>query len=489
MSLGPSWFRAPLLTWLLVSGAPLVSQEPELSERLYRSGERAYAARSYDEAFETWNQLLKQAPTSSQAAQALYQMARHHAEVAQAPDLALPLLDRLRTEHMASPVAADGILLRGRILARRARKPADLKEAMAEFNRVVDLFPTHGTIPQAHLALGQAHLAQGALGRALEQLTEVQRWDRNTPEAAQAMLLTAEVLDLAGDLNGCLRQLQSVRNRFPDLPEAKEAEWRLNVRVKHRLLRPPLKSEGLWPEGRTKWLKTPTLMATGPDGVLFIYQQDLDQAFRLEAGQLVATGPQVKDAKALFVTPAGKVGLVSSKLGIVREDASAPTLLGNLGNPSGACLDLWGNVWVADAKAGSLGLFLPDGTSRSLPSPSLTALAPLPGGAMLAASDANRTLQVLDASGQPKASWPYGKDLPAGFKYVVALATDPTGHAAALVDGDFEGIVVWGPNGQVLRQATYKQLGISGRFRALAFDRLGGILLADRSNDVLVRLQ
>jgi hypothetical protein len=83
---------------------------------------------------------------------------------------------------------------------------------------------------------------------------------------------------------------------------------------------------------------------------------------------------------------------------------------------------------------------------------------------------------------------PYGKDLPAPFKAVVALASDPLGHVAALVDGDFEGVAVWGPDGALLRSATYKSLGLSGKFRAIAMDRQGSLILADRSNDLLIRL-
>ena len=71
---------------------------------------------------------------------------------------------------------------------------------------------------------------------------------------------------------------------------------------------------------------------------------------------------------------------------------------------------------------------------------------------------------------------------------MLALASDPLGHVAALVDGDFEGVVLWGPDGAVLRSATYKTLGLSGKFRALAMDRQGALILADRSNDLLIRL-
>jgi len=104
------------------------------------------------------------------------------------------------------------------------------------------------------------------------------------------------------------------------------------------------------------------------------------------------------------------------------------------------------------------------------------------------ASDATRSLMFLDAQGQTRFSVPYGKDLPAPFKYVVALAADPLGHVAALVDGDFEGVAVWGPDGALLRSASYKTLGLSGKFRAIAMDRQGALILADRSNDLLIRL-
>jgi hypothetical protein len=84
---------------------------------------------------------------------------------------------------------------------------------------------------------------------------------------------------------------------------------------------------------------------------------------------------------------------------------------------------------------------------------------------------------------------PYGKELPTPFKYVLALCSDPLGHVAAIVEGgDFDGVVLWGPDGAVLRSATFKALGISGKFRAIAIDRQGGLILADRSNDLFIRL-
>ncbi len=466
----------------------LSAQDGDLAERLFHSGERAYAAKSYPEALETWGQLLQQAPQSTFAARALLRMAQHQMSVEQKPEAALPILERLKTEHIKTPWAAEALLMRGQILASQARKVQDLREAIGEFNRVVDLFPDHPAVQSARYHLGLAAKLQGQWARALQHFTEVIRLDPTSSVAPQAQFQAAELLDVMGDLQGCLRLLQGVRNRFPQSPEALEAEWRIAVRVKHRLQRPPLISTGPWPQGKVKWLKTPTLLAMGPLGEPCIYQDDLDQAFILRGTELAPLGAPSKSAKAMTLNPAGTPWLVSAKTGITSVQGVAPILSPSLPAPTGAFLDGWQNLWVSDAKTPAITLVAADGTSRTLPSPAAAAMAPLPTGGAVVASDANRSLLFLDATAQPRLTVPYGKDLPDPFKYVLALCTDPTGNVAAIVDGDFEGVVVWGPDGALLRQATFKALGLNGKYRAIALDRQGGILLADRSNDLLIRL-
>ena len=158
-------------------------------------------------------------------------------------------------------------------------------------------------------------------------------------------------------------------------------------------------------------------------------------------------------------------------------------------SPSGRAQDGWGNLWISDARSQAIQVLPPEGGApRSVPIAGTVALAPLSTGGVVAASDSSRALLFLDAEGQTRITVPYGKDLAAPFRTVLALASDPLGHVAALVDGDFEGVVLWGPDGAVLRSATYKTLGLSGKFRALAMDRQGALILADRSNDLLIRL-
>lgn len=468
-------------------GPVLTGQEADLAEKMFRSGERAYAAKSYAEAFETWNQLIKAAAGSDYAAMAQLRMARHQWEVEKKPEAALAILDRVKAEHLKDGYAADAMLMRGSLLAAQARKPADLREPVAEFNRVLDLYPDHPAVAETRFQLGMAWRDQGNARKALAEFVEAYRQDPSGPAAPRALLEAGECLDRMGDLPGCLRMLQRIRNLAPRSPEAEEAGWRINLRVKHRVFRPTPRSEGPWPAGKVKWLKTVTLMAA-TDGEFLLYQDDLGQASLLRKGELIPVGPKVPGAKAMLAGPGGVPWLAQPKTAIVREDGAAPLPIPGVSAPSGMFLDRWGTVWLADAKNPQLTFLGADGQARTVPSPALNALAPLRDGA-IAASDANRTLLILDASGQPKAQIPYGKDLPAVFRYVLALATDPTGNVAGLVEGgDFDGVVVWGPDGTVLRYATFRALGVSGKFRSLAFDREGGLILADRSNDVLIRL-
>jgi TolA-binding protein len=478
--------RPALFAVALQMGAMAVGQDMDVAERLFRSGERAYAANSQAEALETWNQLLAQDPRSPFAAQALFRLASHYAE-SKTPQAAFPFLDRLKADHIRTPWAADGMLLRGTLLAQAARRPQDLRDAMAEFNRVLDLFPDHPATADANYHLGLAWRDQGQPGRALQHFLEAARIDPRSAIAQAATLQAAEALDLGGDLQGCLRMLQRIRNYAPQSAEAQEAAWRIAVRVKHRILRPALRSTGPWPSGKVKWLKTPTMLATGPGGELFIFQDDLDQAFVLRGSELAPAGPLAKNAKAMTIGPTGSPWLVVARQPILREEGA----LGTAGPaaPGGAFVDRWGTLWLSDSKNPALLLLSPDGASRSLPSPTAVALAPLPGGGSVLASDSNRSLHFLNSQGQPLLTVPYGKDLPGPFRNILSLASDPLGHIAAIVDGgDFEGVVLWGPDGQVLRSATFKALGISGKFRSIALDRQGGIILADRSNDILIRL-
>lgn len=471
----------------LLAGFILGAQDADLAEKLFLSGERAYTAKAYSEALETWSQLLQQAPKSPFAAQALWRMARHQLDVEKKPEAGMPFLEKLKAEHIKTPWAAEAMLQRGVLLAGKARKLPELKEAVAEFNRVVDLFPEHPALQGAQFQLGLAARRQGQWGRSLQHFTEVLRLDPATALAPKALLQMAEIRDIQGELNACLRLLQAVRTQHPGTPEANEAAWRISVRLKHRIQRPPLKSEGPWPAGKVKWLKSPILLAMGQDGELFVFQDDLDRAFLLKDGNPVGVGAVAKNAKAMTLGPNGQPWLVSSKAGLVKDDGAA-TLLPNLGTPTGAFLDAWENLWVSDAKAGGITVVAADGNIRSIPSPSAAGMAPLPGGGAVLASDANRELLFLDATGATRLKLVYGKELPAPFKYVIALGTDALGHVAALVDGDFEGVVLWGPDGTLLRFATYKSLGISGKFRAVLPDRQGGLLLADKSNDLLIRL-
>lgn len=481
--------RLPLSAWALcVAFSPVVAQDADLAERLLRSGERAYAAKSYKEALDTWAQLIQSAPKSDQAAQALLALARHQAQVEGRLEAALPPLDRIKAEHMKSSVAAEALALRGEILAQQARRPGDLKDAIAEFNRVLDLFPDRPAATDALAGLARAARDQGQWGLALSRFLEAYRTAPEGPRAARCLLEGAELMDLQGDLPGCLRTLQRIRTQWPQAPEAAEAAWRLQLRVRHRLQKPALRFEGVWPAQKAKWLKTPTLLALTAAGDLLVYQNDLDRTSVIRQGEALPVGPVAPSAKALLAGPGESVTLISSKLGLVREAGVTP--LPSLGAPTGAFSDRWGTLWISDAKVAGLTLLGTDGAARTLPTPSAVALAPHPAGGAVLAADGNRALLVVGPEGQTLLNIPYGKDLPSAYRSVVALATDGAGQVAALVEGgDFgEGVVIYGPDGAVLRFATFKGLGVTGRITALALDRQGGILLCDRRNDTLLRL-
>ncbi len=249
--------------------------------------------------------------------------------------------------------------------------------------------------------------------------------------------------------------LQSLRNRFPDTDESREAEWRIKVRVKqrHPETRPALPGplarraaevaqdadpSGHRPRGRALHLPGRPGPGRPPEG--------RPARRRGPAGE----GRQGHGGHPFRPDLAGHPGRPGQgrRAGPRAVPGSLRRRPGRLGQPLGG-----------DAKAQAIEVIPPEGPARQVPLAGAAALAPLPTGGVVAASDASRNLVFLDAQGLVRNTVPYGRDLPAPFKYVVALASDPLGHVAALVDGDFEGVALWGPDGALLRSATYKSPG------------------------------
>src|ERR1035438_1948866 len=87
------WFRPALaLLCALPAVAQVQPQDGDLAERLYRSGERAYTAKAYKEALDTWGQLLQTSPRSEFAPLVLLRLAQHQVEIEHKPEAAMPFL-------------------------------------------------------------------------------------------------------------------------------------------------------------------------------------------------------------------------------------------------------------------------------------------------------------------------------------------------------------------------------------------------------------
>ena len=474
---------APILAFAAALGAR--AQDAGLAERLYRSGERAFAAKSYQEALDTWTQLAQVAPRSDYTPQALLQMAQYQAGAHQ-PDKAMPLLDRIKADYLATRWAAPALLLRGQILAAKAKGPEGLPEAYAEFNRVLDLFPDSPAAPRALVELGRAALASGDATRALGFFTEAYRAHPDAEVAPAAMLEAAQAMDARGDLEGALRLLERVKLSAPDSPEAKEAAWRLTALVRLRLLKPPFKMDGPWPKGQQKWLHTPTLLALDADGQALVYQKDLGGLFAIAGAEAKPLNLVGTDAVAILRGSDGQPWLLTDA-SLVKP--SGPSPVAGLSHLRGAALDRWNRLWVADSRTPALTVLSPDGKVNAVQGLPLDALVATRDG-MAGASDQAKKLLLMSADGKVKKEIPYGFGLGAPYKECVALAADPLGDLAVLTSGgDFgDGVAVYGPDGALLRQARFSDLGLNGRFVSCFIDRGGGVVLADRRNDTLFRL-
>jgi len=310
--------RLPLV---LIAVPALYAQDADLPERLFRSGERAYATHAYAEALDTWNQLIQQAPTSPFAAHALMNLARHQMEVAKQPDAALALLERIKTEHLKSPWAAEAMLLRGRILASRSHAAG----AQGGRGRIQtgwwNLFPDHPCVQQARFELGQGFRLLGQWAGRCRATWKPCGWIPPPPWPGRPSCRRPKPWTSWATPPAVCACCRRCATGSPRPRKARKPCGGSRCGSSSGCRNPPCAPWASGPKA-AEVAQDPTLLATGPAGELYLFQDDLDQASLLKDGQLTPAGPPVKSARAMVASGA-QVWLVTRQ-GVTREGVVLP---------------------------------------------------------------------------------------------------------------------------------------------------------------------
>lgn len=227
---------ARVLVWmsaatLLASVAVLGAQasDEDVAKRQLESG-RAFARQgNYAEALKDFRAVADTHATSSVADNALLEIARYYLDIAGNTKDAATAVDTILKNYATSDSAPDAYVLAGRLALARSHQPADLDAALANFERVLRLFPNSDVVPRSLVLAADTLFYAGRLNDALVNLGRVELEYPNDAAAADAHLAAGRVLLALGDPIAAMEELQQVRNSWSGTPQAADALARITL--------------------------------------------------------------------------------------------------------------------------------------------------------------------------------------------------------------------------------------------------------------------
>jgi len=219
--------RLLTLGCLAVFAGAVAAQGPppdeEIARRQLESGRSFARQRNYAEALKDFRAVAETHASSSVADNALLEIARYYLDIVGDAKEAGAAVDTILKKYATSDSAPDAYLMAGRLALARSRQSADLDTALANFDRVLRLFPGSDAVPRSLHLSGETLWYAGRYEDALANLGRVEVEYPANAAAADAYLTAGRVLVSLGDPLSAMEELQQVRNRWPNSPEAATA--------------------------------------------------------------------------------------------------------------------------------------------------------------------------------------------------------------------------------------------------------------------------
>jgi len=426
----------------MTTGTVIAQSPEELARRTLESGRSFLRSRNYGEAEKDFLSVLERYPSSSFADDALLELAIYQLQIVRDPDAAGARANQLMKTYSGSDSAPMAQVILGRVKLANGLAPEQINAAVADFDRVPRVFPGTDAVPAAMYFGGEAMRLGGDREQAIRRFTDLATQFPNSIWTADALLGSAVSLTRAGQPARAIEQLQRVRNRFPNTPEATTAlQWNT---VLYRL-----------------YVRTPA-----------------QPAFAFSGRTIPAAPGKLKDVTDLAID--GDTLLVASKTGVFGYGSkNTQTMSVTALEPRGVVFD----------RAGKLITVHEAGLRSDGRTPIALTLPSLPGKVrQMKVEDAvtTRVGDFLVADSEEKSIFRFARDA----KYVGEFAKSIQVRRMAISDvddvavlnGDTKSVTLFNGAGKILRQITEK--GANYQFKNpvdVAFDALGHLYVMDRS--------
>ncbi len=471
--------RGPLsILAVLLLTAPAFAQENSdmQARRLLDDGRAYWAQGKFKQALDNFNIIVESFPGTSSIGQALIEIGRYRMEVEGDVEKARASFEQVAKQYSQSDGAPGAYYYLGLLILNRANSVADLDDALAQFTRVQNLYPTKSDwVSKALQASGLVYRKAGKYAEAVD-------------------VNIGHTMALLGDPRQAMEEFQQVRNRFPDSEWSARALERITALYRlHGAGKPAFTLDPGFVAGAGDLLKDVRAILMAPTGALWIASDKTKSALPVDAAGKAGAGLAGEDLRALSLSPRGVV-IVAAKtavrfgpkdlrsFSIPSDKPGVPEALDRI---LSATVTPGGMVLVADEKRNKVYRFdaayewkgfFPDKDAKER---QITRMLVDGEGGIVCLDRAEKTVRVFDETG--KVLRTLG---PGGFRKPVDVAVDPFRNA--YVADEEAGVLVFDPAGQLLTILAAPEMK---RPKALTLDATGAVLVYDERAEKVLRFK
>jgi len=494
--------RVPILSaaLLALSASAMVAAQPQSrpddqARRLLEDGRTDLANGRAKQGLDALQTIVTGFPSSAWADDALLEIGRHAEEVEMNPGKAREVYDQIAKRYPQSDSAPGAYLQIGRIAFNTAATQAALDDALANFQRVIRLYPGSAFVPHALVASAAVFRRAGRYDSAVDSARRAVLDYPTSDLAPEAQYELAQSLAMSGDVQPAIEEFQRVRSFYPTSEAAVRA---LNANTAlYRLYaneRPIFLKDPAFSLAAGDVLKDVRSIAVTPAGVTWIASNKTKSAISFDPSFKLGASLTAEDPQTLAVTPQGDV-IFASRLAVKTGAKGAvsfstpsdkPGVMDAVDRIGAATVLVSGDILISDLKRKRIlrfrdNVFVSVFGDRS--EREVIKLVTTPRGEALMLRKDDKSIEIVDESGRLVSKiGPRGP----GFEWKKPVDVTIDAFSNIYVADEDQGIFLLSPKGALM--STFGASDVR-KSRAIAIDLSGAALVYDDRTETIVRFK
>ncbi len=489
-----------LFGWIAADSAASAQGGPsDIARQHLESGLQFYNQERYKQALKDFQIIVTSMAETEYADDAMLRIGQYYLEVERNFDKARQNFDALLQRYPTGDKAPGAYYYLGLVALRSDRSGQDLDDAMANFQRVIRLYPHSEFVAAALTETGFALERSGRWQEAVDVYSEVVSEHSNSSSAPRAQVAIGRSTVRLGDPFQGMLELQRARNRYPDTAEAAQALDLLTLVFRlyasPRFGRPISFQKDAAFRPQVQKFKKVLAVRLSPGGIHVLEKGNKRVATFDRTGRLTGT-QAAADARTLSVDPQGALVVANQKSLIVGGRAMVLKVSHEKGPKAlnkirAATRDRFGDLYVYDEKQRKVLRFDSSGNVKgpfpdSTPREALVLEVDASGNIMILGKK-DRSVEVFTPDGVRTARLPK-RGAKWDLKKPVDVAVGPAGYIY-LLDESSGQVVVFDSSYQFVALLSANNLG-GGALRkptTLDVDGTGALYVYDDKAKTLIR--